>query len=73
MGDVYYNHGERPIYISASIRPDPLGGPGEMESMIIVKPGQGIDVSILGLKERPATPLIQDSEMGFFNDAGVVK
>ena len=49
---VFYNHGDRPICISCSIITDPFGGPGILESQMIIEPGHGIDISILNLKPK---------------------
>ena len=47
--NVYWNITSHPIFISMTVRPCEYGGPGEMEQKIIVMPGDGIDVSYLGL------------------------
>lgn len=49
---VFYNQSSDPIFISRKIIPDAFGGPGHMEQKTIVEPGQGIDISILGLGRR---------------------
>jgi len=52
--DVYYNHSNKVIFITAGVIPDPLGGPGKGEVTYSIVPGDGIDLSILGLKrEKP--------------------
>lgn len=48
--DTYWNHGDRPIFISHAVKPDPFGGPGTMENKIIVFPGDGINLNVLNLK-----------------------
>lgn len=50
--NIYYNHGDKPIFISHSIKQDPLGYAGVMEQKILIMPGDGIDVSVLGLKQE---------------------
>lgn len=51
---VFYNHGVKSIFISHDITPSPDGLAGSMERKIVVRPGEGIDVRILGL--RPTRP-----------------
>jgi hypothetical protein len=47
---IVYNTGKANIFISTGIRPDPHGGPADFETQYFVGPGQGIDLSILGLE-----------------------
>jgi hypothetical protein len=47
---VFYNHGDSPIFIARVIKVDHFGGPGQMETKMIISPGDGVDVSCLGLK-----------------------
>lgn len=52
--NVYYNHTSEPIFINAGVIGDPQGGPGRGKMTYGVAPGQGIDLSILGLRrEKP--------------------
>lgn len=53
--DVYWNHGAKPIFIVAEYETCDRGGHAIPTSQICIAPGQGIDLSILGLsKEKPA-------------------
>lgn len=47
--NVYWNNTDKPIFIQQDVREHPFGGPGTFDSRTIIEPGQGIDVSILGL------------------------
>lgn len=48
--DTFWNHGTEPIFISHKIIPDPYGGQGKLDQRIIIAPGDGINISVLGLK-----------------------
>lgn len=50
--DVYWNHGKGPIFITTNWQADPSGGPAERITEICVAPGQGVDLSILGLSKK---------------------
>ena len=48
---VWWNHGNNPIFIAHEIIPHPSGLSARMgESKTIIMPGQGIDLTVLGLK-----------------------
>jgi hypothetical protein len=40
----------QPIVIVTKWSSDPLGGPARKESTYMIKPGEGIDLSLLGLE-----------------------
>lgn len=48
--DTYWNHTDNPIVIVAKWHADPLGGPAIHDTTIMILPGDGINISILGLK-----------------------
>lgn len=53
---IVYNHGKTTVFISTGIRPDPHGGSADFETRYMVHPGQGIDLTILGLEPSPLRP-----------------
>lgn len=50
---IVYNTTKKPIFITTQWTPDPLGGPAVLDTHYCIGPGQGIDLSILGLKAKP--------------------
>lgn len=57
--NVLYNYNDHPIFIACSIKADPMGLVGEMESKHVIMPGHGIDISVIGLlphKPEPGKP-----------------
>lgn len=48
---IRYNHGSKPIFISRSIKDNTNGLRGEMEQMLTIMPGEGIDLNYLDLYE----------------------
>lgn len=51
---VVYNSGKNIIFISLNPIADPKGGPGIAETTYSLFPGQGVDLSILGVTtEKP--------------------
>lgn len=54
VGDVYYNEGTAPIFITTEFKTDPNGGPAINKTEYCVAPGDGIDLSILGLRNSAA-------------------
>jgi hypothetical protein len=51
--DVYYNVTDETIFITTKWHEDPLGGPAFRDQTYSVAPGQGIDISVLGLNRKP--------------------
>ena len=52
---VWWNHGDSPIFISRSIKANPLSQ-GTMENKMIIMPGDGIDVTCLDLRPWKIDP-----------------
>jgi hypothetical protein len=50
--DVYWNTGKNAIFISQDMRDGPKEGIGVFDRKIILMPGDGIDLSILGLSKK---------------------
>lgn len=54
--DVYYNHGDDPIFITTKFVDDKFGGPGKPIKNYCIAKGQGIDIKITGMtREKPVT------------------
>lgn len=51
--DIYWNHTEKPIFIITKWNPDPFGLQARTVSHICIEPGNGIDLTIVGLKKEP--------------------
>jgi hypothetical protein len=62
--DIYWNHSDTPIFICTKWHADPLGGPAIQDVTTCVAPGQGIDVTVLGLKrDNPKDPMCEKCRM----------
>lgn len=59
---VFYNHGDHPIFICTQYDVDPNGGPAIPKTTHCVRPGGGIDLTILGLyPNKPVSELAKDN------------
>lgn len=57
MKEVVYNVTSHPIVIVTKWHEDPLGGPGTREAHVMLKPGDGVELSVVGLAlRRPESP-----------------
>jgi len=50
--NIYYNITETPIFIVTKWSPDPHGYSAKIEKHTCIGPGEGIDISILGLSRN---------------------
>jgi len=59
---IVYNETESPIVICTKWTADPNGGPAIQETTHIIMPGDGIDLSVVGLFQRSTPPPAAVSE-----------
>lgn len=49
---IVYNTGNKTIFIVTNYEIDPHGGPATPTKTICIKPGDGIDLSVIGLEVK---------------------